>query len=279
MMRVLARETLEQADFDVIEAADGAAALEAFSGAAPDLVLLDVETPRIDGFEVCRRIRRIADAAQVPVIMVTGMDDLDSINQAYEFGAPDFIAKPINWPVLGHRARYVLRGALAARALRAAEERNRAMLRAIPDVMFTVSADGVCHGYRAGHCRIPFLSAGDLRGRHVCDLLPKALVREVLAQNDTLGHNAGDQLLKSVAERLKDRLRDSDTVSRAAGGEATPDFARLGGDEFTLILADIKDVADIARVAERIQDLMSQPYVIQGQEIVVSPSIGVAVLH
>src|SRR5512137_1142832 len=111
IMRTLVREALKRFDFEVVEAAYGARALDLMAAATPDLVFLDVTMPGMDGFEVCRRIRERWDGTQVPVVMMTALDDVQSINRAYESGASDFINKPINWPVLGHRARYVLRSA------------------------------------------------------------------------------------------------------------------------------------------------------------------------
>jgi DNA-binding response OmpR family regulator len=118
VMRMLEQETLAQFDFEVGVAADGEEAIELLAGPPPALVLLDVEMPGVDAFAVCRHIRQRRDMSEVPVIMVTGMDDMESANQAYESGASDFISKPINWPLLGHRARYVLRSAQEARQLR-----------------------------------------------------------------------------------------------------------------------------------------------------------------
>jgi response regulator RpfG family c-di-GMP phosphodiesterase len=80
--------------------------------------------------------------SELPVIMVTGMDDIESINQAYESGANDFISKPINWPILGHRARYVLRSAQEARQLRELEEKQAAIVRAMPDMIFLMDRYG-----------------------------------------------------------------------------------------------------------------------------------------
>lgn len=156
VMRMLEQETLVQFDFEVVEAADGEQALELLVEPPPDLVLLDVDMPGVDGFEVCRRIRRSWDAAEVPVIMVTGMDDLASINQAYEAGANDFISKPINWPILGYRARYVLRSAQAARTLRELEEKQAAIVRAMPDMIFLVDRDGTFLDYKEGYGTTPY---------------------------------------------------------------------------------------------------------------------------
>lgn len=136
--RLLARETLEQAGFVVVDAADGEAALAVLEGGEPDLVLLDVDMPGIDGFEVCRRMRAIADAARLPIVMITGLDDTVSISRAYEHGATDFISKPINWPILGHRARYVLRSAYTMRDLHAAQVRMHEAL-----VVFEASGQGI----------------------------------------------------------------------------------------------------------------------------------------
>ncbi|MCK7581230.1 MAG: response regulator [Chromatiales bacterium] len=148
------------------EAADGEAALELLVEPPPDLVLLDVDMPGIDGFEVCRRIRQRWDATEVPVIMVTGMDDLASINQAYEAGANDFISKPINWPILGYRARYVLRSAQAAHTLRELEQKQAAIVRAMPDMIFLLDRDGTYLDYKEGYGTMPFVAAGGVPGAH-----------------------------------------------------------------------------------------------------------------
>jgi PleD family two-component response regulator len=109
MMRLLMRETLEQGGFAVVEALNGVEALAVFEEVRPAAVLMDVEMPVMDGFTTCTALRKRSDAQHTPIMMVTGLDDLDSINHAYEVGATDFIAKPIHWPVLGHRVRYMLR--------------------------------------------------------------------------------------------------------------------------------------------------------------------------
>ena len=113
MMRLLIRQTLERAGFACHEAANGAQATERFDAIRPDIVLMDVMMPEMDGYEACRRLRTHASGTMVPILMLTGLDDLDSINRAYEVGATDFISKPINWGVLGHRVRYILRAGQA----------------------------------------------------------------------------------------------------------------------------------------------------------------------
>jgi len=107
--RKLMRKTLLREGFEVIEAENGAQALTVFDAQHPDIVLLDVEMPVMDGFTACVKLRQRQHAEHLPVLMVTGLEDVGSVNSAYDAGATDFITKPINWPVLGHRIRYMLR--------------------------------------------------------------------------------------------------------------------------------------------------------------------------
>ena len=109
MERFLQREVLESAGFEVIEAASGAVAVKLFADSRPDLVVLDVMMPEMNGFEVCEAIRGLPGGGNAPVLMATALDDIGSIDQAYRAGATDFIDKPITWPVLPHHVRYMLR--------------------------------------------------------------------------------------------------------------------------------------------------------------------------
>ncbi len=145
--RALMRAALRRAGCDVTLASDGLEALEAFRQAPCDIVMLDVDMPGLDGHQVCARLRR--DAGElVPIVMVTGMDDVKSVELAYESGATDFIAKPINWSLLGHRVRYLMRSYRAQLDLTEAEARTTAILDALPDPLFELDRDGrftACH--------------------------------------------------------------------------------------------------------------------------------------
>lgn len=109
MMQLLVGEALEEAGFDRREVLDGVTAVELFPIARPDLVLLDVVMPEMDGFETCAAMRDLPNGVDVPILMMTGSDDIHAIHRAFEAGATDFITKPINYPVLGHRLRYMQR--------------------------------------------------------------------------------------------------------------------------------------------------------------------------
>ena len=127
LLRGLASKTLRHAGFEVVEAGDGEAALALYSQSPFDLILLDVVMPELDGYQVCARIRALPQGARVPILMLTGLNDSASIELAYQAGATDFIAKPINWTLLSHRVRYSLRaGAAVESAMRSRERLERA---------------------------------------------------------------------------------------------------------------------------------------------------------
>jgi len=121
--RMLLRQALEVSDFVVVEAENGAKAVEAFTLHRPQLVLLDVLMPEMDGYQACAAIRRLPGGSLTPVMMLTGLDDIESVNKAYDAGATDFAAKPINWVVLCHRIRYMLRSKRTLDDLRESETR------------------------------------------------------------------------------------------------------------------------------------------------------------
>ncbi|TXS96051.1 EAL domain-containing protein [Parahaliea maris] len=95
--------------------------------------------------------------------------------------------------------------------------------------------------------------------------------------NDSLGHAAGDLLLKEVANRLTSCVRDSDVVAHLEDPEQRPGVSRLGGDEFTVILNQLNEPETAGLVAERLLTALTEPVTIEGHEIVVTPSIGIAV--
>lgn len=133
---------LEKAGFDVTVACDGAEAVRLFEKAPADMVMLDVEMPGMNGYQVCSYLReKIGD--ELPIMMVTGMDDMQSINHAFEAGATDFIAKPINWNLIAYRILYLRRGYLNMLALKIANARSKAIFSAIPDTMFILSDKGI----------------------------------------------------------------------------------------------------------------------------------------
>lgn len=111
LTRMMAAEALREGGYTSVEAEDGLRALALFDAERPDLVLLDVVMPGLGGFDVCQHLRARPEGQLVPIIMLTGLDDGESVERAFQVGATDFISKPINWTLLRFRIRYVLRSA------------------------------------------------------------------------------------------------------------------------------------------------------------------------
>jgi len=121
--RLLMRTVLEKKGFEVIEAADGEEACRLFEAHHTDLLLVDLVMPGMDGYALCRELRGRVGAVNVPIVVTTSRDDVPSIVRAYDAGATDFVPKPINWLVLSHRLRYILRASRAFAELRQSQER------------------------------------------------------------------------------------------------------------------------------------------------------------
>ena len=123
------RASLEGAGLTVIEASGGEEAIRLFAEKRPELVLLDVAMPGLDGFATCAALRAMPGGGSVPIVMLTGSDDLAAIVRAYEVGATDFELKSVKWIVLGQRIHYLLRAKSTLDALRASEARLAAAQR------------------------------------------------------------------------------------------------------------------------------------------------------
>ncbi len=131
-VRLLVRHVLTQAGFRVLEVEDGHSVLAAFSAHHPALVILDVLMPGLDGFQTCTRLRQLSNGAHVPVLMMTGINDLVAVERAYQAGATDFLPnKHDYWTLLEHRVRYLLRGGQMLRALQHSESQLRILSLAI----------------------------------------------------------------------------------------------------------------------------------------------------
>jgi signal transduction histidine kinase len=125
-MRELACATVEEAGFVPVEARGGEEALELADQFWPDLIILDVVMPGMDGFQTCKALRERPGGDAIPILILTGLGDTASIKLAYRAGATDFCAKPIDWVLLGERIRYMIRAGMTLRELQEAREQAEA---------------------------------------------------------------------------------------------------------------------------------------------------------
>ena len=119
--RLMARAALESVGWSVEEAENGREGLAAFQQLNPDVVLLDIMMPEMDGFTACAALRKLPRGEDVPVLIMTGLDDYGSITQAYDAGATDFLTKPLNGLLLTHRVRYIVRSSRVLQDLRTSQ--------------------------------------------------------------------------------------------------------------------------------------------------------------
>ncbi|MET0209867.1 MAG: diguanylate cyclase, partial [Burkholderiaceae bacterium] len=122
LLRGIAVKSLRHAGFEVTEASSGEDALAKFAAHAYDLLVLDLVMRGIDGYAVCRQLRATTHGAHIPILILTGLNDTDSIELAYRSGATDFITKPINWTLFSHRVRYALRASRSDEEIRRSRE-------------------------------------------------------------------------------------------------------------------------------------------------------------
>ena len=190
---LLMRAALRKAGFEATMATSGPQALQLFASQPFDLVMLDVSMPEMSGFEVCVAMRQRADVS-LPIVMVTGLDDVASVETAYQSGATDFISKPFNWALIGHRVRYLLRGHQALLDLHAANARNGAILQAIPDSLFEVDMDGRFLSAPSVRSDLMAMASAELVGKTLAEAFPPEVVRtcsaaltEAQAQASSIG--------------------------------------------------------------------------------------------
>lgn len=266
-MRLLMRATLEKSGFRVTECSSGKEAVSAFDELHPDAVLLDVIMPDMDGFETCKALRKRPGGEHIPILMVTGLDDIESIHKAFEAGATDFITKPINWAILSHRVRYMLRASEAFIEVRKKQDQ-------IHHLAFFDHLTGLANRSVFKATLEQAIEENSTTEKQLAVLfLDLDRFKRI---NDTLGHHIGDLLLKCIAERINCCIRDSDAMARSNQDESISCVSRLGGDEFTILLTDLTTPGSAGKIARRIIDSIRQPLDLEGYEVFVTASVGIS---
>ena len=240
------------ADCQVLMATSGAQALALCRDKQPDLVLLDVQMPGMDGYELCVRIKTDAELSPIAVIFVTSSDRPEDETRGLEAGAADFITKPFNPAVVRARVRAQLTIKLQADLLR--------------EMAFVDGLTGV-HNRRHFDEQFEMEMQRALRSRESLAVL-LADVDFFKRYNDAYGHLAGDDCLRRVARALKNSLRRPGDV-----------LARYGGEEFACILPDT-GLAGALSVAENMEAAVRALQMDHSQSDVgpfLSVSLGVAV--
>lgn len=193
LMRAMMVAALVDKGFDTREVGNGREAVAALNRLQPDLIILDVDMPVMDGFVACEQIRSMPLGESVPIVIVTGNEDNASIERAFEVGATDFVSKPVNWALIGHRMRYVLRGADTRTALAESEAENRALLEALPDRLILLSDEGEVLKLIENSRNVPVINPV---GQDVSVLLPTAAIQLAKTALHRAIQNSQDQIIE-----------------------------------------------------------------------------------
>jgi len=247
-IRLMVRHVLESEDFDIVEASDGLEAIKAVEKYHPALILLDAVMPGIDGFTTCQQIKEKGHT-DIPVMMITGLDDDASVERAYEVGAIDFITKPIKWAVLKHRVKSVVAKVIAERKVQLLAYRDT--LTDLPNRLLF-----------ADRLEQSVIRAERSRTSMALMLID---IDDFKLVNDSFGHEAGDKLIRAVGELISKSLRRADTI------------ARLGGDEFAVIIEGISSPDDAISIADNLTTILEHNVRLDDQETYTSASIGIAI--
>jgi diguanylate cyclase (GGDEF)-like protein len=235
----LLRARLEARGYDVEGANDGQAALDAVERKCPDLILLDVMMPKMDGMEVVRRLKANKELPFIPVIMQTALDSTENKVEGLDAGADDYITKPINFAELEARVNSLLRIKKLQSELSAREKELADMNLRLREISMTDGLTGV-ENRRSLEERLHDMWQHSLR-LHEPIALVMCDIDKFKSVNDTYGHQAGDSVLKEFAQLLKNEAREIDRVGR------------YGGEEFLLILpGTVLDAA--VTFAERLRE-------------------------
>ncbi|HET8723009.1 MAG TPA: EAL domain-containing protein [Anaeromyxobacteraceae bacterium] len=170
--RRITRDALAAAGFDVEEAANGRDGVAAFERLRPDLVLLDAVMPVLDGFVACAAIRALPEGRHTPILMMTALEDVESIRHAFEAGATDFATKPIHGSVLGFRVGHLIRAGRALEEVHRADGSYRALLQALPDLVLRVGRDGTIREPPLPQGRVRRGRYAQVLGRRIDEVLP-----------------------------------------------------------------------------------------------------------
>ena len=248
-VRMALVDAFTRENYEVEEAKNGMQALNICKRHMPDLVLMDAVMPELDGFDACQMIRELPHGSDIPVLMITALDDEQSIIRAFSSGATDYVSKPINFSVIKQRVARLIKANKAEQDVK--KLAYHGPFTGLPN-----------RTYLKQQLNVTVNRAATENQRFAILFLDLDRFKMI---NDTLGHDAGYLLLKAVADRIRHCVRENDFV------------ARLGGDEFTVVLENIASLDGASSVAEKICRSVARPFGFMQQKMFVTTSIGISI--
>ena len=256
------RARLEAGGYQIESAADGVEALERVRQSPPDLILLDVMMPRIDGMEVARRIKADETLPFIPIIMQTALDTVQHKVEGLGAGADDYVTKPINFAELEARVKSMLRIKLLQDELSRANEHLARANAELQRLAVTDALTGL-HNRRNVETLLHDMFEHSIRLQEplACAMFDIDHFKSV---NDTQGHQAGDAVLQQLAGILETTAREIDKVGR------------YGGEEFIVLLPGTVLDAAVTFAERTRQQVESHTFTFEGGSLRRTISCGVA---
>ncbi len=273
-------QALSDRGYKVRSVIDGQMALTVARAAHPDLILLDIKMPDLDGYEVCRLLKANAQTRKIPVVFLSALDEVLDKVKAFGVGGVDYITKPFQLDEVFARIEN-------QENLLSAQRQLQQLNTELEERVFQRTAQlqqEIVERLRAQERLLHLALHDPLTGLPNRTLLIERL-QEVLSHaqqhpdylfavlfldcdrfqsiNSSLGHTVGDQLLVAVARRLESRLHPGNTI------------ARLGGDEFVIVLEEIESLADAIHLVEQLQAELTLNFQVAERNIYLSASIGI----
>lgn len=233
-------------------------AISKMEASNPDIMLLDLDMPELDGFQVLAQVRSHEKFSHLPVIILTSADDAESKLKALELGATDFLSKPVDPSELGLR----VRNTLSAKAYRD-QLAYYDSLTGLPNRnLFLDRLFWSMESAKRTDTPLVLLDIGLDRFRKIYE---------------TLGMSAGDAMLLDVAQRLQKVIRSSDIVSHGQGRGSLESVARISGEEFSVVLCGMAQLDRASMICKRIIEEVEKPIEFNGREYYLSVGIGMSV--
>jgi diguanylate cyclase (GGDEF)-like protein len=263
--RSLIQRRLERAGYSVLTAENGSEAVERTISALPDLVILDIMMPVMDGLEACRRIKDGETTRDIPIIFLSARDETEVKVNGLSLGANDYISKPFKAEELLARVDVAMRLKHERDRLRERIEEARANAEQAQERAVTDALTGLLNRYGLQRALAREHAEARRYSRQLACLMID--LDNFKSVNDTYGHSAGDTALQQVATILVEAVRRSDMVFR------------YGGEEFLALLPET-DLDGAVALAEKIREAASARFFGDGQYVFsLTLSVGAANLY
>lgn len=278
---------LSKKGYHVRKSLSGRSAIVSAQTVTPDLILLDIMMPEMDGYEVCQQLKAAPETAEIPVIFLSALNEAFDKVRAFQSGGVDYITKPFQFEEVLTRVQNQLSIKKRTNQMYQLnvelEERVRERTQQLEQINQELTQE-IVERKRIQAQLLEMALYDPLTGLPNRSLFMERLEKELKQAsvepfyrfsvlfldcdrfkviNDSLGHLIGDELLISIARRFQECLREADTI------------ARLGGDEFAILIPNLQTLSEATQVAQQLLKTLAQPFQLSRWQVFIGASIGI----